>query len=131
MKRGTARVILLSVLFCLILYPLYAQEGCPVKGDLAGSHDVNDDGVADVVYYGDGKYITKAEADTNYDGASDVVVYMEEGKFKSAEADTDYDGTHDKKFNDAAEFNSWLNANNPDFNDKLNKDDWRVDILKF
>lgn len=93
--------------------------------------DVNKDGIPDVTYYRDGEYVSKVEADTNYDGSPDVVVYTKDGKFLSAEADVDYDGKADKKFKDVNEFNQWVNENNPDFQEQLNRPDWKFDLMKF
>lgn len=95
------------------------------------SFDVNNDGSPDVTYFGDGQYVAKVEADTNYDGRPDVVIRTKDGKFESAEIDTDYDGKTDKKISSASEFNKWVNENNPDFSDTLNKSIWPVDLIRF
>lgn len=127
--------IFVAVLFCC--YPAYSQ-GTPEAGASVNmpvseikTADVNADGNADVTYYRDGRYVSKIEADTNYDGRADVVVYTKDGKFDHAEADTDHDGKMDKKFSDVAEFNKWLNSDNPDFQDRLSQPDWQFDFLKF
>jgi len=93
--------------------------------------DINKDGVPDVIYYRDGGFIDKVEADTNYDGRHDVLVNVKDGKFESAEVDFDYDGKPDKKFTDQEAFKKWLNENRPDFKDALDKADWRFDLMKF
>ncbi|MFA5114809.1 MAG: hypothetical protein WC469_01925 [Candidatus Omnitrophota bacterium] len=98
---------------------------------VAGTSDVNKDGKPDVTYYKDGEYISKIEADTNYDGKPDVTVHIKGGKFESAEVDEDYNGTVDERFNDVKDFNKWLNSHHPDFNNKLNKPDWRVNLANF
>jgi major membrane immunogen (membrane-anchored lipoprotein) len=126
-------VILLLVFFSAFIYLAYSQ--LPATPGSAGQQtktvDANKDGATDVTYYSDGKYVSKIEADSNYDGKPDITVNLKDGKFESAEADTDYDGKPDKKFSDVAEFNKWLNENNPDFQDKLNRPDWQFDLLKF
>lgn len=88
--------------------------------------DVNRDGKPDVTYYSEGEYISKVEADTNYDGKTDVIVNIKDGKFHSAEADTDHNGTVDEKFTSRSSFVNWLNADSPEFKDKLDKTDWRA-----
>lgn len=94
--------------------------------------DVNKDGTPDVIYHQRDNSVTKIEADTNYDGKSDVTVNLENGKFKSAEADTNYDGKLDKTFDNAADFNAWLNKDKPDFNDSLGfSEDGTFTALRF
>ena len=131
MKKDSIIVVFLWVFFCAKFYLAYPQVTSASKKVETKSYDVNKDGRPDVTYYSDGKYIAKAEADTNYDGKPDVVVYAKDGKFESAEVDTNYDGKTDKKLSDVKTFNSWLNENHPDFNDKLNRADWEVKLLKF
>ncbi|MDD5155549.1 MAG: hypothetical protein PHF11_03585 [Candidatus Omnitrophica bacterium] len=134
MRNISAILVLLSVFFLLNIRPGYSQTvpSAPASKETAvKTVDVNKDGTPDITYYGDGKHITRIEADTNYDGKPDVVVHNKDGKFASAEADTDYNGTMETKFSDVAAFNKWLNANSPDFNDKLDKTDWQFDLFKF
>lgn len=133
MKKVGVMLILLSVFFWAGIYPVYGQlqtGPCQAKTQVK-TVDVNKDGKHDITYHSDGKYVSKIEADTNYDGKPDVTVRLKDGKFHSAEADTDHDGKTDKKFTSAGDFNKWLNENNPDFNDKLDKADWQFDMLKF
>jgi len=118
-------------LVCLGVNLAYAQEVSPAAVFKTSDVDINKDGNPDITYTYDQNNVVKVEADTNYDDKTDVVVYTENGKFKSAEADTNYDGVMDKKFSDAAEFNSWLNKNKPDFQDSLNKKDWSDNKFKF
>ncbi len=131
MKNICAIVILLLFFSCVNTYSGYAQATTAPKEITTKTYDVNKDGKPDVTYYSDGKYVAKAEADTNYDGKPDVTVFTKDGKFESAQVDTDYNGTADKQINDVKEFNKWLNRNHPDFNDRLNKDDWRFDLADF
>ena len=98
---------------------------------MATAIDVDKDGEADVIYYFDDENITMAEADINKDGMPDVRVYAQNGKFKSAEADTDYDGKVDKKFTNAPDFAAWLNQNNPELEDYLNRPNWKKTMLSF
>jgi len=132
----------IGFLFILGIFCFYAQgysQGVPAQNvaveipaeQVIKTVDVNKDGSADVRYYRDSKYVSKAEADTNYDGKADVVVYAKNGEFVSAEVDTNYDGKTDKKFTDVKEFNQWLNKNNPDFESKLNQPNWQFDLMKF
>ena len=93
--------------------------------------DIDKDGEADVVYYFDDENINMAEADINKDGMPDVRVYAQNGKFKSAEADTDYDGKVDKKFTNASDFGAWLNQNNPELEDYLNRPNWKKTMFNF
>lgn len=113
---GTVLMVL-SALLLLNVYIAYSQETKTV--------DVNNDGAPDVVYYQDGDYTGKVEADTNYDGKPDITINLKDGKFESAEADSDYNGTPDQKFGNQDDFAKWLNKANPDFNSKLDKTDWR------
>ncbi len=131
MKKISFTVVSLLAFFCINIYPAYSQEAPVSAGTIAKAYDVNNDGAPDVSYYSDGKYVTRAEADTNYDGKPDVIVHTKDGKFDSAEADTDYDGKPDTKFTDTESFNKWLNENKPDFNDKLNRADWQLDLIRF
>jgi len=120
------------LIFCgLSICAAYSQTQAASTGALAKSVDINGDNKPDVKYYTDGKYVSKIEADTNYDGKPDVVVNLKNGKFQSAEADTDYNGTKEKKFGSLKEFNAWLNKENPEFSDKLNRDDWTLGALEF
>lgn len=116
---------------CLNGYLGYCADGPACNKTVAKAVDVNKDGKPDVNYYSDGEYVTKVEADTNYDGKPDVTVHVKNGKFESAESDIDYNGTPETKFTDAGGFNKWLNANHPDFNKELVKQDWRVKALEF
>ncbi|MDD4895041.1 MAG: hypothetical protein PHW54_07010 [Candidatus Omnitrophica bacterium] len=131
MKNISVLVVILLVLFLMGGRLGYSQLAPAPQGAAPKTYDVNSDGKPDVIYHGDGKYVSKVEADTNYDGRPDVVVHIKDGKFESAEVDTDYDGKTDKKFNDAPSFNKWVNENKPGFNDKLNKTDWRIDLMDF
>lgn len=132
MEEAFIRIIIGAVfLFNAGLGMGYAQATSASQILQTKTIDLNNDGNPDVTYYHDGKYVAKAEADTNYDGKPDVTVYTKDGKFESAEADTDYDGTPDKKFSDVAEFNEWLNKNDPDFEKYLNQPDWEVAMFKF
>ena len=128
MKKISGIIIFL---FCLVLNSAYSQQTVAPVQPATKTVDVNKDGKPDVTYYSDGKYVNKIEADTNYDGKPDVVVHLKDGKFQSAEADTNYDGKPEKKFDNAAEFNAWVNKNKPDFKDNLDKPDWRFDLLNF
>jgi len=132
MEKLISIFVFMFICFCMSINSGYSQTApIPMQPQVITA-DVNKDGKPDVFYYSDdGEYITKAEADTNYDGKSDVVVHTKDGKFESAEVDTDYNGTTDKKFDNAVEFNKWLNENNPDFNDSLNRADWRATMFKF
>ena len=129
MKRVSLFVALF--LFCLNLSAVYPQQAVVTAPPMVKAVDVNKDGVPDITYHGQGKYVTRAEADTDYDGKTDVVVHVKDGKFESAEVDTDHNGTMDKKFTNSAEFDAWLNKDNPDFRDKLNRADWQFDLIKF
>ena len=131
MKAIIACVIFTAVIFFCWVCPAYSQTAPVIASAQTKTVDVNKDGKADVTYYHDGVNITKAEADTNYDGKPDVTVYVENGKFKSAEVDTDYDGKPDNKFSDTAEFNKWLNENQPDFKDSLGWQEWKVSMMRF
>lgn len=131
MKVIGAGVVFLSFLFCAL------GAGC-VHSDVsaegerqAKTRDVNNDGTPDVTYSGTGDFVETAEADTDYDGRPDVTVRVKDGQFESAEIDTDKDGAPDKKISDVAEFNQWLNENNPDFNESLNRPDWQFSLMKF
>jgi len=130
--KNTGITVILSLVFlCINTYSSHCEV--PVTGvvTVIKTLDVNKDGKPDVIYQGDGKYVTKVEADTNFDGKPDITVHVKEGKFESAEVDTNYDGKIEKKFTDVKEFNKWLNQNHPDFNDKLNRRDWKFNALKF
>jgi len=118
---------------CVSSYSGYCEDGpaCNQTVAVAKAIDKNKDGKPDVIYYTDGENVTKVEADTNYDGKTDVTVHVKNGKFDSAESDADYNGTPETKFTDTAGFNAWLNANHPDFNKELVKQDWRVKALEF
>lgn len=133
MKNIIAIVIFLAFFSCINIRWGYPQDNEPAAEAGTKTVDVNKDGEPDVTYYSDsdGKYVARTEADTNYDGKPDVVVHTKDGKFDSAEVDTDYDGKPDKKFTDTGEFNKWLNENKPDFSDKLNKEEWRFDMIDF
>lgn len=134
-KEGLMNKISLGIIFLLILFSVnvylgYAAAPPPAKLQTMTA-DVNNDGKPDVTYHHDGKHVTKVEADTNYDGKPDVTVNLKDGKFESAQADTDYNGETDKKFSSASDFNKWLNGEHPDFQDKLNRANWDVTLLKF
>ncbi|MFA5090085.1 MAG: hypothetical protein WC510_03480 [Candidatus Omnitrophota bacterium] len=131
MKNISVMAVILSVLFFMGIHSGYSQVVPAPHGAAPKTYDTNYDGKPDVTYHGDGKYVSKVEADTNYDGKPDVTVHIKDGKFESAEIDTDYDGKADKKFNDAPSFNKWVNENKPGFDDKLNKTDWRIDLMDF
>ncbi|MFA5157066.1 MAG: hypothetical protein WC532_06740 [Candidatus Omnitrophota bacterium] len=131
MKKTAALILTAIVCSVCFAYAEMAPAPTPANEPAIKTIDVNKDGAADVTYYGDGKNITRAEADTNYDGKPDVIVHVKDGKFDSAEADTNNDGQMDKKFSDTAAFNQWLNENSPDFNDHLNRPDWQFDLVKF
>lgn len=134
MKVGRITLIILTVLFCVSIYPCYSQEPQPVVPPPVGeikSVDVDKDGDYDVRYYREGKYVSRVEADTNNDNTPDVVVNIKDGEFESAEADTDYDGTPDKKFTNKDEFNKWLNAERPAYQEHLNRPDWSFVYLDF
>ncbi len=133
MKKISISVMLLWVFFCVNIYSSYSQpQVAPVPLKPATkSVDVNRDGEPDVIYYSDGKYVSKIEADTNYDGKPDVKVHLKDGKFQSAEVDSNYDGKMDKRFSNVKEFNQWLNEERPDFKDKLNRPDWQFDLINF
>ncbi len=129
MRKLSVALGVLAFLFSVIINPGYGRASAtrpPTK-----TVDVNKDGKLDVTYYGDGEHVSKVEADTNYDGKPDVVVHLKDGEFQSAEADTDHNGTMDKKFSDVKEFNAWLNENNPEFEENLNRPDWEWKLLKF
>jgi len=131
MKKISLVFIIIAVFSCTYILLGNAQDAQGPEKQETKSFDVNNDGRADLTYYGDGKYVTKIEADTNYDGRPDVVVHTKDGKFESAEIDTDYDGKMDKKISSAGEFDKWVNENKPDFNDKLNKPLWPVELTRF
>jgi len=126
-------IVSLALIFCSAYYLSYAQVTPPAaSAPQAKTIDVNQDGKPDVTHYYDGKNVTKVEADTNYDGKADVTVEAENGKFKSAQADTDYDGKHDKKFDNAAALNQWLNKDKPEFTDSLGfSDDGTYTMFRF
>ncbi|MGD0336838.1 MAG: hypothetical protein ABSB18_07065 [Candidatus Omnitrophota bacterium] len=132
MKKVSIVIVFLFVLFCVNIYFGYceAPPAIPVM-PLVKAVDVNKDGKPDVIYYSDGKYVSKIKADTNYDGRPDIIVKLKDGKFQSAEVDTDYNGKPDKKFTDVKEFNKWVNENKPNFEDKLNRANWEFALLKF
>lgn len=131
MKNSSAWVFI-GLAFFLLSVNLGCSHIAPKQQmTVAGTADINKDGRPDVTYYKEGEYISKVEADTNYDGRPDVTVRTRGGKFESAEVDKDYNGTVDERFEDVKEFNKWLNKNHPDFNDKLNKPDWRVNLANF
>ncbi|MBM3250457.1 MAG: hypothetical protein FJZ09_06455 [Candidatus Omnitrophica bacterium] len=130
MKKVMLVIIIGALILCFTGAGL-TQETQASKALQTKTVDVDNDGDPDVTYYHDGNVIAKAEADTNNDGKPDVTVYTKDGKFESAEVDTDYDGTPDKKFSDVAEFNAWLNKNNPDFEKHLNQPDWEVAMFRF
>ncbi len=134
MEKICGIIIILLFLFCINVYSGYSDvipNTLTSKAVVVKTYDLNKDGKPDVTYYGDGQYVTKVEADTNYDGKPDVIVHTKNGKFDSAEVDSNYDGKVDMKFTDAAAFDKWLNANHPDFKDKLEKTDWRVNLKQF
>jgi len=131
MKSFGIVFVIALVLFCAKCYLAYSEVVPAYNIIQTTTVDVNKDGKPDVTYYGEGKYVTRVEADTNYDGKPDVVMHIKDGKFESAEADTNYDGKTDKKFTDANAFNKWLNKHKPDFEDKLNRPDWRFEMMKF
>lgn len=119
MKKFGMSFVLLLVLFCVSAYLCYAQEVAGVVPVTTKTIDLNKDGKPDITYYGEGRNISKVEADTNYDGKPDVIVNLQNGKFESAEVDTDYNGTVDKKYTDADSFNQWLNTNHPEFHEDM------------
>jgi len=123
---------LISVLMALFLISI--NSGCAHTSQLTKetkTADINKDGTPDVTYYSDGEYVTRTELDTNYDGETDVIVHTKDGKFVSAEADTDYNGTMDKKFTDASAFAKWVNENNPDFQESLQRTGLQFDLIRF
>ena len=123
MKNIVLVTVIVAVFCCLNIYLSYAEGVLvPPPGEIQ-TFDVNYDGKPDVTYHGDGKYVTKVEADTNFDGKPDITIQTKEGKFASAEIDTNYDGKADKKITDVKEFNQWVNKNHPQFNDTLKMDD--------
>jgi hypothetical protein len=117
MRKGSFLIIVLFAVFCMNVSLVHAMAPGPEKAVKAV--DVNKDGTPDVVYFGDGKNITRIEADTDYDGQPDVVVNAKDGKFQSAEIDTDKNGSLDKKIMDDAQFKKWVNENSPDFRESL------------
>lgn len=122
-------LLAVSFIFCHPLYPASSKQ--KDSNIQAMAIDIDHDGEADVVYYYDQENITMAEADTNKDGKPDVRVYAEKGKFKSAEADTDYDGEADRQFDDSAAFSAWLNQSNPEYEDYLNRPNWKKTMFAF
>jgi hypothetical protein len=124
-------VLILSGLFCSVFYAGYAEVAPLASQAGVKTVDMNKDGNPDVIYYSDGRYVGKVEADTNYDGKPDITMHIKGGKFESAEIDTNHDGKPEKKISDVAEFNKWLNDNEPDYYDSLNQPDWQFDLLKF
>jgi uncharacterized protein YdgA (DUF945 family) len=119
MKKTGVVFIFLFALFCVSTFLCYAQQAPGVVPITVKIVDLNKDGKPDITYYGEGKNVSKIEADTNYDGKSDVAVTLKNGKFESAEIDTDYNGSVDKKYTDADTFNQWLNKNHPEFHDDM------------
>ena len=119
MKRLMINSVFIFVLFCLNICLCYAQEAPSSIPAAPKIVDLNKDGKPDVIYFGEGKNISKIEADTNYDGRPDVTVNLKDGKFVSAEVDSDYNGTVDKKYTDAESFNQWLNKTHPEFHDDI------------
>ena len=116
MKKSVVYSVVFFALLCASSYLCYAQEApAGVTAVVTKSVDLNKDGKPDVLYYGEGKNISKIEADTNYDGKPDVTVNLQDGKFVSAEVDTDYNGSVDKKYTDADSFSQWLNKSHPEF----------------
>jgi hypothetical protein len=68
MKEISRVIILLSVFFFANIYSGYSQSrvaSVPMKQETK-TLDVNKDGRPDVIYYSDGKHVSKIEADTNY-----------------------------------------------------------------
>jgi len=131
MKKVCVLIIIFMVFFYLNITMVYSQSKVVPATMQTKEVDIDRDGDPDVTYYHDGKNISKAEADTNEDGKPDITVYAEDGKFKSAEADTNYDGKPDKTFSNTAEFNKWLNVNNPEYKDSLGWSDWTYQLHKF
>jgi len=119
------------IIFVCILSGLFYLGCASTNMGVMKTADVNNDGNPDVTYYTDGKFVSKIEADTNYDGKTDVVVNLKDGKFQSAEADADHNGTMETRFNNLADFNKWVNRNDPAFSKKLNRPDWSVGSLEF
>jgi hypothetical protein len=119
-----SRVFIVAVMVSFLFGCAIAQRGA------VETVDVNNDGKPDIKYYSDGQYVSKAELDTNYDGKTDVVMNLKDGKFQSAEADTDYNGTMDKKFDNLAAFNAWLNKDNPEFFKKMSRNDWAFGYME-
>jgi hypothetical protein len=126
-------MVFLLVFFCLNYVLAFSQAASQEEKTQTKTCDVNKDGKPDVTYYSDseGKNVAKVEADTDYNGRPDVVVILKDGKFDSAEVDTNNDGKSERKFNDASEFNKWVNENRPDFNNALNRPNWRFGVLAF
>lgn len=122
MKRMIFCFIVFLAVFCMNASLCFAMGRAPEKP--MHTADINKDGKADVSYYGDGKNVTRIEADTNYNGQPDVVVNVKEGKFESAEVDTDHNGSLDKKFNDATQFKQWVNESRPEFKQTIGRDNW-------
>ncbi|MEW5758703.1 MAG: hypothetical protein AB1755_04440 [Candidatus Omnitrophota bacterium] len=128
-KFSVMGIILLSIFIIGIKYG-HTQCASVNQAVAVKTVDINKDNKPDIIYYShDNKYVSKAEADTNFDEKTDITMYLKEGKFDSAEVDTNHDGKIDKKFSDLADFNKWLNENNPNFHNHFNNpDDWQFSI---
>lgn len=108
-----------------------AQETAVNPAPNTKTVDVNKDGTPDVTLTGDGKFVSKVEADTDFDGKTDITVNRQGGEFKSAKVDSDHDGKTDKEFKNEKDFLDWVNQNDPAFIEFVNQRNWEFSGVKF